>query len=115
LVRKGGAKGDAVAQVTLGTIFHDGLGVAQNPERAVWWFLQAAKQGHAGAQAMIGVASHLGIGIEADRLHAVRMLMLSAAQRDPIAKAYLPTVYAELTPDERLLLEEWLRKAGAIA
>jgi len=53
----------------------------------VWWFLQAAKQGHAGAQAMIGVASHLGIGIEADRLHAVRMLMLSAAQRNPIAKA----------------------------
>ena len=96
---KAAQKGYAPAQVTLGQIFHEGLGVDRNPERAMRWFLQAAKQGHDGAQAMIGVAAHLGIGVEADRFHAVRMLMLSAAQGNRMAKAYLPTVFDELTPD----------------
>jgi TPR repeat protein len=109
---KSAKQGCASAQARMGTIFHEGLGVARDPERAVWWFLQAAKQNHAGAQAMIGVASHLGIGTEADRFNAMRMLMLSAAQGNPMAKAYLPTVNAELTPDERVLIEEWMDRIG---
>ena len=100
--------GDAEAQTRLGTIFHEGLGVERDPEHAMWWFLQAVKQNHAGAQAMLGVAAHLGIGVEADRLNAMRLLMLSAAQGNEIAKAYLPTVKAELTPDERSLIEQWV-------
>ena len=109
---KAAEQGNAEAQTRMGTIFHEGLGVARDPERAMWWFLQAAKQNHAGAQAMIGVASHLGIGVEADRFHAVRMLMLSAAQGNQLAKAYLPTVFDELTPEERLLLEEWMDRVS---
>jgi TPR repeat protein len=77
----------------------------------VWWFVQAAKQNHPGAQFMIGVASHLGIGIEANRFHSARMLMLSAARGNQMAKAYLPTVFAELTPEERLLLDQWIAES----
>ena len=98
----------APAQVRLGTIFHEGLGVARDPQRAARWFLQAAHQGHAGAQAMIGVACHLGIGVPADRQNAARWLSVSAFQGNPMAQAYLPRVNAELTPDERLLLEQWI-------
>ena len=105
---KAAQKGYAPAQVTLGQIFHEGLGVPRDPEHAMWWFLQAVKQNHAGAQAMLGVAAHLGIGVEADRFNAMRLLMLSAAQGNEMAKAYLPTVSAELTSDERLLVEQWL-------
>jgi uncharacterized protein len=105
---KAAAQNHAEAQTRLGTIFHEGLGVARDPEHAMWWFLQAVKQNHAGAQAMLGVAAHLGVGVEADRFNAMRMLMLSAAQGNEMAKAYLPTVSAELTSDERLLVEQWL-------
>ena len=103
---KSAQQGHAPAQMRLGTIFHEGLGVARDPQQAARWFLQAAQQGHAGAQAMIGAACHLGIGVEAHRLRAARWLMASAAQGNPVAEAYLPRVYAELTPDERLLLEQ---------
>lgn len=109
---KSAEQGYAPAQVRMGTIFHEGLGVPRNPERAMRWFLEAARQGHDGAQAMIGAALHLGIGVPADRVNAMRMLMLSAVQGNPMAKAYLPTVKAELTPEERLLIEEWMDRIG---
>jgi TPR repeat protein len=105
---KAAEQGNADAQARLGTIFHEGLGVARDPEQAAWWWLQATRQNHAGAQAMLGAAAHLGIGVEADRFNAMRLLMLSAVQGNPIAKAYLPTVNAELTADERLLIEQWI-------
>lgn len=109
---KSAEQGYAPAQARMGQIFHEGLGVERNPEQAMRWFLEAARQGHDGAQMMIGVAAHLGIGVEADRFHAVRMLMLSAAQGNAMAKAYLPTVFDELTPEERLLLEEWMDRVA---
>ena len=109
---KAAEQGNADAQARMGTIFHEGLGVERDPEHAMWWFLQAAKQNHAGAQAMLGVASHVGVGVEVDRFNAMRMLMLSAAQGNAMAKIYLPTVNAELTPDERLRIEQWIASTG---
>jgi TPR repeat protein len=103
---KSAQQGHAPAQARLGTIFHEGLGVAQDPKQAASWFLQAAQRGHAGAQAMIGTSCHLGIGVEANRLRAARWLRASARQGNPIARAYLPRVEAELTSDEKLLLEQ---------
>lgn len=103
---KSAQQGHAPAQTRLGTIFHEGLGVARDPQQAAFWFLQAAQRGHAGAQAMIGTAYHLGIGVEANRLRAARWLMASAAQGSPLAQAYLPRVEAELTADEKLVLKE---------
>lgn len=103
---KSAQQGHAPAQARLGTIFHEGLGVARDPEQAAFWFLQAAQRGHAGAQAMIGVACHLGIGVEASRLRAARWLRASAEQGNPLGQAYLPRVEAELTPDEQMLLEQ---------
>jgi TPR repeat protein len=103
---KAAQQGYAPAQARLGEIFHEGLGVARDPQQAASWFLQAAQRGHPGAQMMIGVACHLGIGVEAHRLRAARWLMASAAQGNPFAQAYLPRVDAELTPDEKLLLKQ---------
>jgi hypothetical protein len=110
---KAAEQGNADAQTRLGTIFHEGLGVARDPEQAMWWFLQAAKQNHAGAQAMLGVATHLGVGVDANRFEAMRLLMLSAAQGNQMAKAYLPRVNAELTPDEKSRIEQWIAGIGA--
>jgi TPR repeat protein len=109
---KAAEQGNAEAQARMGTIFHEGLGVERDPEQAAWWWLQATRQNHAGAQAMLGAAAHLGIGVEPDRFNAMRLLMLSAAQGNPIAKAYLPTVNAELTPDEKVRVEQWIASTG---
>jgi TPR repeat protein len=105
---KAAAQNHAEAQNRLGRIFHEGLGVAQDSKRAAWWWSQAAHQGHAGAQAMLGTAYHLGIGVPVDLQNASRWLAVSAYQGNPIAQVYLPRVIADLTPDERLSLEQWI-------
>jgi len=110
---KAAQKGYAPAQATLGTIFHEGLGVAQDPQLAASWFLKAAHQGHDGAQMWIGAACHLGIGVPADRQNAARWLSVSAYQGNPLAQAYLPRVIAELSPNERSFLEQWIAENRA--
>jgi uncharacterized protein len=110
---KSAEQGYAPAQVRMGTIFHEGLGVERDPRQAAKWFLEAAHQGHAGAQAMVGAACHLGIGVPVDRQNAARWLTVSAFQGNPLAQAYLPRVKAELTPEERLALEQWIAENKA--
>ena len=110
---KAAEQGNADAQMRLGTIFHEGLGVPQDPKLATWWWSQAAQQGHAGAQAMLGTAYHLGIGVPVDLQNASRWLAVSAYQGNPIAKIYLPRVIADLTPEEKLSLEQWIAENQA--
>lgn len=109
---KSAQQGYAPAQARLGTIFHEGLGVARDPQQAAFWFLQAAQRDHAGAQAMIGAAYHLGVGVAPDRLRAARFLKASAAQGNPLGQAYLPRVEAELTPGEQMLLEQEMARSA---
>jgi TPR repeat protein len=99
-------QGHAGAQARLGTIYHEGLGVARDPRQAASWFLKAAQRGHAGAQLMIGAAYHLGIGVETNRVAAVRWLTLSRDQGNAPAGAYLERVFGELTPAEKLSLRQ---------
>lgn len=99
-------QGQADAQARLGTIHHEGLGVERDPQQAASWFLKAAQRGHAGAQMMIGAAYHLGIGVEVDRVAAARWLAASSDQGNDYARAYLKRVWADLTPDEKLRLQQ---------
>jgi len=105
LTERAAQQGSPIAQTRLGTIYHEGLGVERNPELAASWFLKAAQRGHPGAQLMIGGFCHLGVGVKANRLAAMRFLLASAAQGNELAKAYLPDVVAELTPEERSQFE----------
>ena len=99
-------QGHAGAQARLGTIYHEGLGVERDPQQAASWFLKAAQRGHAGAQMMIGVACHLGVGMEMNRVASVRWLAASLDQGNAHAGAYLKRVLGELTPAERLRLQQ---------
>ena len=47
-------KDDADAQVILGNMFEDGLGVKQNYKKAIKWYRLAVKQGHVPAQFHLG-------------------------------------------------------------
>ena len=46
-------QGDAEAQVSLGCMYQDGIGVPRDAAEAVRWFRLATDQGHADAQATI--------------------------------------------------------------
>lgn len=104
--KRAAEQGDAFAQTRLGTIYHEGLGVEQDPRKALSWWLRAAEQGHSGAQLMAGVAYHMGLFLKQDRVAAMRLLMASAAQGNDGAEIYLADVEKDLTPDERQTLEQ---------
>ena len=55
-------QGDVEAQIRLGYLYFDGLGVYQDYKEGVRWFLKAAEQGNAEAQGKIGIAYQLGKG-----------------------------------------------------
>ena len=83
-------RGIAAADVRLGRIYHEGLGVEQNAARAVRYWLRAAKVGHSGAQLMVGVALEVGGGCEVDLVKSAFFLTLSSAKNEH-AKYYLNT------------------------
>lgn len=106
------AQGSASAITRLGTIYHEGLGVERDPQRAAELFLRAARAGHPGAQLMIGVAYHVGAGVEASRLEAAFWLSAASAEND-LARIYLEMkVGPELTPAEKTAIETRLRMDG---
>jgi TPR repeat protein len=105
------AQGVASADARLATIYHEGLGVDRDPQRAASLFLRAARSGHPGAQLMIGIAYDVGAGIEADRLESAFWLSLAAAN-DEVARHYLTTrVDPQLTQDEKIALAARVREA----
>jgi TPR repeat protein len=105
-------QGNASSQARLGTIYHEGLGVEGDPQRAARYFLGAARAGHDAAQLMIGVAYHMGVGIEANCVEAAYFVSLSARQGNGFAKAYLPRAQADLSDSEKAEVEQRLRQEG---
>ena len=53
-------QGNAQAQLMLGNMYANGLGVKQDDVEAVKWYRKAAEQGYADAQAMLGFSYLLG-------------------------------------------------------
>ncbi|HHF0414735.1 TPA: tetratricopeptide repeat protein [Haemophilus influenzae] len=53
-------QGNAQAQLMLGSMYANGLGVKQDDVEAVKWYRKAAEQGVANAQAMLGFLYFLG-------------------------------------------------------
>src|SRR5713226_6450356 len=66
------AKGDAKAQVSLGTMYATGQGVPQDYGEAVKWLRLAATQGLAAAQFNLGFMSYWGRGVLQDYAEAVK-------------------------------------------
>ena len=109
-------QGDAVAQVNLGRIYHDGRGVPQDDTAAVQWYRLAADQGLAVAQVNLGSMYEDGRGVPQDYVQAHMWYNLSAARwhgveresmaglRDFVAEQMAPAQIAEA---ERLAYE-WI-------
>jgi hypothetical protein len=74
-------RGDVEAQLRLGYLYFDGLGVDQDFKEGVSWFRKAALQGNAEAQGKIGIAYQLGKGdLPKDYKEAAKWFLKAAEQ-----------------------------------
>jgi hypothetical protein len=86
-------KDDPEAQYTLGRMYFNGFGVAQDVDRAHELFQASADQGHPGGQSGMGYLYLTGQAVELDDDEAVRWYRLSAEQGFAAAQANLGYMY----------------------
>lgn len=94
------ARGDIVAANNLGYLYDNGVGVKQDPVKAVHWFRQVAEAGGAIGQYNLGNAYLKGRGVKQDLVEAAKWLTLAAAAGVQDARPVLAQVEAQLTKEQ---------------
>ncbi|KAF9160413.1 hypothetical protein DFQ26_005535 [Actinomortierella ambigua] len=84
--RAAAKQGHAAAQFSLGTLYDQGHGVAQDDAKAAKWYRRAADQGHADAQLNLALMYHSGQGVPRSEIEAVRWFHKAAEQGDASAQ-----------------------------
>ena len=79
--RTGAKEGNASAQLNLGIMYRNGLGVEKDNAVAVIWYQKAVEQQHAGAQYALGAMHHFGQGVPKDYDKAVVLYEKAADNR----------------------------------
>ncbi len=93
-----------LAQATLGLMYAEGEGVAQDYQEAVRWYRLAAEQGNEAAQGKLGTMYYLGQGVPKDYVLAHMWINLAAPKgvkgavkaRDRLEKLMTPAQLAEV-------------------
>lgn len=104
------------AQGRLASIYHEGLGVERDPEKAFRWWYSAARQNHRGAQLMVAAAYVGGTVVKADLPEAAYWASLSYlnARGDPekleLVDPYYRWVLNKLSDEQKLALIERLER-----
>ena len=75
-------KNNAYAQLQIGNMYNEGLGVAQDYAEAVKWWKMAAAQGFADAQYNLGLRYYNGQGVVQDYVRAHMWWNLAATKGD---------------------------------
>ena len=88
-------RGNAIAQDTLGTMYAEGRGVAEDDAEAVRWWRLASEQGLADAQFNLGLSYQDGRGVDRNDAEAVRLYRLAAEQGLADAQGGLGFMYYE--------------------
>lgn len=73
-------RGDTFAEIAVGWLYDNGLGVPHDDTEAVKWYLLAAKQGDARAQQYLGIMYATGTGVEKNLGVAEKWFRLSTEQ-----------------------------------
>jgi TPR repeat protein len=110
LYSQAAALGHPRAMAVLGTMYHDGEGVAKNPGQAVKWYTQAAMLGNRGAQYSLGAMYEDGDGVAKNVPKAAQLYEASARQGLPEAQFALGLSYefGEGVPRNRRTAIFWL-------
>ena len=77
------------AEVSLGGMYQEGLGVRQDYSESLSWYMKAAAQGNMDGQYNVGRIYMQGLGVSRDPKEACRWLEKAAAQGDRDAAACL--------------------------
>ncbi len=107
-------RGNASAQVSLGTAYDYGQGVSRDAVQAIRWYRAAAEQGHSGGQYNLALMYALGEGIQRDMIAASSWYKKSAEQGLAVAEFNLGMLYIEGDGVQKNTAEgiKWLRKAA---
>ena len=85
--------GVAAAQFYIGLMFDNGEGLPQSHQRAMGWYLKAAKQGYAPAQSNLGVIYERGTNVDLSLKEAVSWYRKAAARGYAPAQFNLGLLY----------------------
>ena len=86
-------KGDARAQLNVGSLYRDGQGVKADPAEGARWYGLAAAQDNADAQANLGVLYMQGAGVQQNYTMARGLLARAAAKNQEQAVFNLGVLY----------------------
>lgn len=108
-------QGHAKAQSMLGSMYHQGHGVAQSYPLAAQWYRKAADQGIAQAQTMLGILYSIGRGVPQNYTEALKWHHRAASTGDALAQLHLGEMYmlGRGTPKDVVRAYMWLNLAAA--
>lgn len=107
-------RGDAQAQLTLGSYYASGTGVTRDLAKAAKWHRKAAEQGLSRAQFRLAYEYANGVGVKLDRIEAVRWLQRAAEQGLADAQVELGKCYSngDGIGENPVTAATWFRKAA---
>ena len=126
LYRPLATKGDPSAQVNLGFMYDEGLGVPQDYAEAVKWYRRAADQGEPHGLSNLANMYRDGLGVPQDYIQAHLWFNLAAArfpaaekEKREAATEHRDTVGAKMTPEQvaeaQKLAQQWQSKPESTA
>lgn len=77
-------QGDSKAQLYLGALYAQGVGVSQSDSEAFRWFLSAAERGHAQARLVVGEMYAIGRGVPRNNVDAYKWASAAATSSNPV-------------------------------
>jgi TPR repeat protein len=86
---------DTIAQMIVGAMYAQGVGVGRDSALALSWMQKSADQRLPLAQANLGVLHEKGIGVPADSAEAAKWFRAAADQNCAMGQTYLADLYLE--------------------
>jgi len=113
-IRAKAERGEAEAQMKLGTVFAQGRQVKQDYREAAKWYRLAADQGQAGGQNALGELYEAGQGVHNDDAEAAKWYRRAAEQGLTRAEYNLAVLYVvgKGVPRDEAEAVKWYRKAA---
>ena len=102
-------KGDSTAEYSLGQMYEQGKGVAQDYKEAYKWYRLSAEQGNDRAQYSLGGMYEKGLGVPRDYIRAYMWYDLAAAQGMHVAESNRDYIAQQMSR-EQVMQAQNLRK-----
>ncbi|OAN43713.1 hypothetical protein A6A05_05045 [Magnetospirillum moscoviense] len=114
-VRAAATAGNAAAQVLLGNVYRQGLGIEADEVEAVAWYTKAANQGDVRGAFSLAVMYDLGLGTRKNDKEALRWYLAAAHKGDGPAEFNLGNMIrtGRGCPADAAVAAQWYAKAAA--